>query len=156
MIRGTKRSYFLHIWGVSVVASLSSLQCILEWFNDQLEWIIYWAHGQFWPHSIGCVYHQASVHRTWFIPARVCMFSEVNLSAGSHLRSAAPVDVHTDGTVRSAATHEQMRSVIRLHHPDEVPTAVLENTGKQRETRKTLEKKNSDRQTHRLLLWEAF
>ncbi len=57
----------------------------------------------------------------------------MNLSSCSHLWSAAPVDVHTDGTVCAAATHEQMSSVVRLHHADEVPTAVLENTDKQRE-----------------------
>lgn len=51
------------------------------------------------------------------------------LSACSHLWSAAPVDVHADGTVGSAATHEQMSPVVRLHHADEVPTAVLQNTG---------------------------
>lgn len=45
-----------------------------------------------------------------------------------HLWSAASIDVHTDGTVSAAATHEQMSSVVRLHHADEVPTAVLEKT----------------------------
>lgn len=50
----------------------------------------------------------------------------------SHLWSASPIEVHTDGTVCSTATHEQMSSVVRLHHPDEVPTAVLESTDKER------------------------
>lgn len=49
-----------------------------------------------------------------------------------HLRSAAPVDEHADGTVRSAAAHEQVSSVERLHHADEVPTAVLEHTQTER------------------------
>lgn len=81
----------------------------------------------------GGVNHQTTVSKKkLFIPSTVCFSSEVNLSSFAHLWSAAPVDVHTDGTVRSAATHEQMSSVIRLHHTDEVPTAVLENTEKQR------------------------
>lgn len=46
----------------------------------------------------------------------------------SHLWPATPVDEDTDGTVGSAATHEQMGPVVRLHHPDEVPTAVLQKT----------------------------
>lgn len=61
-----------------------------------------------------------------YIQSQACIFSQANPSSCSHLWSAAPIDVHTDGTVCSAATHEQMSSVIRLHHPDEVPTAVLE------------------------------
>lgn len=44
----------------------------------------------------------------------------------SYLWPAAPVDVHTDGTVGAAAAHEEMSPVVWLHHPDEVPTAMLE------------------------------
>lgn len=56
---------------------------------------------------------------------RVCVFGD------SHLWSAAPVDVHADRTVGSAAAHEQMSPVVGLHHPDEVPTAVLDDRDKQ-------------------------
>ena len=65
-------------------------------------------------------------------PQKFVFFSEVNLSSCAHLWSPAPVDVNTNGAVRSAAAHEQMSSVVRLHHPDEVPTAVLENAEKQK------------------------
>lgn len=51
---------------------------------------------------------------------------DLNLSSCAHLWSSASVDVNTDGTVRAATAHEQMGPVVRLHHPDEVPTAVLE------------------------------
>lgn len=44
----------------------------------------------------------------------------------SYLRPAAPVDVHADGTVGAAAAHEEVSPVVWLHHPDEVPTAVLD------------------------------
>lgn len=44
----------------------------------------------------------------------------------SYLRPAAPVDVQADGAVGAAAAHEEMSPVVWLHHPDEVPTAVLE------------------------------
>lgn len=65
-------------------------------------------------------------HNMMFIPSQVCVFGRVV----PYLWSAAPVDVHTDGTVRSAAAHEQVSPVVRLHHSDEVPTAVLqENKG---------------------------
>lgn len=50
-----------------------------------------------------------------------------------HLRSAAPVDVDADRTVGAAAAHEQVGPVVRLHHSDEIPTAVLENTGRDKE-----------------------
>lgn len=112
----------------------------------QPKWIIDLTHCSY---SNGC--DRADVPEIRFIPSRQCIFSRVNLSSCSHLWSAAPVDVHTDGTVCSAAAHEQMSSVIRLHHPDEVPTAVLENTDKQRETREkfsrwevTIKKLHSD------------
>lgn len=51
----------------------------------------------------------------------------------SYLRPAAPVDVHADGTVGATAAHEEMSPVVRLHHPDEVPTSVLEKTNKKRQ-----------------------
>lgn len=43
-----------------------------------------------------------------------------------HLWPAAPVDVDADGTVGAAAAHEEVGAVVGLHHPHEVPTAVLE------------------------------
>lgn len=52
---------------------------------------------------------------------------------GPHLRPAAPVDVDADGTVGAAAAHEQVGPVVRLHHSDEIPTAVLENTERDKE-----------------------
>lgn len=52
---------------------------------------------------------------------------------GAHLRPAAPVDVDADRTVGAAAAHEQVGPVVRLHHADEIPTAVLENTERDKE-----------------------
>lgn len=51
----------------------------------------------------------------------------------SYLRPAAPVDVHADGTVGATAAHEEMSPVVRLHHPDEVPTSVLKKTNRKRQ-----------------------
>lgn len=61
-------------------------------------------------------------------------FTAVVLLVVLYLRPAAPVDVHTDGTVGAAAAHEEMSPVVRLHHPDEVTTAVLEKQTEEDET----------------------
>lgn len=51
-----------------------------------------------------------------------------------HLWPASPVDIDADGTVGAAAAHEEVGAVVGLHHPDEIPAAVLEKRGRERET----------------------
>lgn len=82
----------------------------------------------------GRVFLIASVFYSLSCGWLVYFHNEENPSFWTHLWSSASVDVHTDGAVGSTATHKQMSSVVRLHHTDKIPTAVLESETKNKKS----------------------